>query len=91
MDLQGAHKPGSLSRRYAALPTAKKDTYYALRRHLNFTRTDVDEMPWWELRMWIEKLNIEFPDNPADNAPPPEPEEISDDASEFGLSSGSLA
>lgn len=60
MGLQGALRPGSVERRYAALDENRKTLYYYFRRHLYYTPAEVDAMPWHEKRMYVEMLNIEF-------------------------------
>lgn len=89
MDLQGDRRPGSFERRYAALTEPRKANYYVLRRHLYFTTEEVDALPWWKLRMYVEGLNQEFS--------PPEDDGgdgggvVSNHVSDFGLTPGSLA
>lgn len=75
---RGVVKPGSLKRRYSELEDSDKYTYYAFRRHLGYSPAEVDAMPWWERRMFIEVLNEEFTEE--------EPKEnVYDDVSAFGM------
>ncbi len=55
-------------------------------------------MPWWERRMWIEKINAEFspPEGSPEQQPPPgeswgEHVEVSDDITTLGITPQSLA
>lgn len=83
MGLPGAFKPGSLERRYGALTENSKNTYYALRRHLGYAPSEVDSMPWWELRMWVECLSEEFKANDCDEA-------LGEDAADKGFGGGAV-
>ncbi len=60
MDLRGACRPKSYERRYAGLSESRKGLYYLFRRHLGFTHTEVDDMPWWLLRLYLDGLHDEF-------------------------------
>ena len=87
MDLREPHGPKTFERRYAGLTEERKNLYFVFRRHLGYEPHEVDAMPWWQLRMFCEKLNEEF-------APPDEDageSSVSDHASDFGLTPGSLA
>lgn len=62
-----------------------------LRRHLGYTPKEVDAMPWWELRMWLEKLVDEFTPTDDDdddgffNGEPPARIEQTDSLSSLGI------
>lgn len=89
-------RPKSLDRRYERL-SEDKNTYYALRRYLNYTPKEVDAMPWWERRMWIEKINEEFapPESGPAGSPPatetPNGAEVYDDVTVLGITPETLA
>lgn len=90
MGLSGAFRPGSFERRYAALTENTRNTYYALRRHLGYTPEEVDSMPWWELRMWVECLEEEFTlENDSDGESPEDgqakPTIVTDSLSKLGI------
>ena len=62
----GDHGPKRQERRYGSLETERRRFYYAFRRHLHYTPEQVDALPWWQVRMFLEGLNEEFrdPDEP---------------------------
>lgn len=58
MDHGGAVLPGRVAARYEALtggPEGRR-TYYLVRKHLGFTATEWDALPWWQQRMYVEEL-----------------------------------
>lgn len=62
-----------------------------MRRHLYFTTEEVDEMPSWKLRMYLEGLETEFAPRDEDHDADDPAIERTDDISAIGLSATTLA
>jgi hypothetical protein len=57
--------------RYEALAGSREErlTYYLVRRYLHFSIDEWDRLPWWQTKLYIERLSEELRGHP-DNAEP---------------------
>lgn len=54
--------------------------YYAARRHLGYSPEEWDHLPWWQARLYLEGMRMEFDPDHA------EPAQATDDLGLFGVS-----
>ncbi|PLS86464.1 MAG: hypothetical protein CYG60_07070 [Actinobacteria bacterium] len=59
--------------------------------HMGYEPEEVDRLPWWKQKMWIEKLNQHF--SPPEQQPPAHDEhvEVSDDITALGITPQNIA
>jgi hypothetical protein len=84
-DRTGRRRPKRLEERYEALAGSEEErlTLYVFRRRFQMGVNEVRSLPWWEKRLLLEGLNIEFPD-------PDAPDEVIDATSPEGLAASGL-
>ena len=83
MDLRGAGGPKTFDRRYAGLTDERKAAYYHLRKELYYTPEEVDRLPWWQTRMFMEQALKAS--SPPEDQPTPENVEVLDDVTLLGI------